>query len=109
MKQRRVPIRSCVICRQTSGKRELLRVVRLPEKDGSAVVVDPTGKLAGRGAYICPEKECIEKAQKSKRFERALAAHAGAVDPKLYDELMSLAQARSTIDTTSIRSDPPMK
>jgi hypothetical protein len=109
MKQRHIPIRSCVVCRQTSDKRELLRVVRLPEKDGGAVVSDPTGKKAGRGAYVCAQQECIEKARKSKRFERVLAAREGAVDPQVYEELMALAQARSTINTTSIRSDPPMK
>ena len=109
MKQRHTPIRSCVVCRQTSDKRELLRVVRLPEKDGGAVVADPSGKQSGRGAYVCPAAECIDKARKSKRFERALSTREGAVSPDLYSELMSLAQARSTIITTSVRSDPPMK
>jgi len=109
MKQRHTPIRSCIVCRQTSDKRELLRVVRLPEKDGGAVVTDTSGKQSGRGAYVCPEKECIDKAKKSKRFERALAAREGAVDPQIYEELMALAKARSTITTTSIRSDQPMK
>lgn len=73
------------------------------------MVVDPTGKRSGRGAYVCPEVQCIEKARKSRRFERALAGDANAANPQLYDELMSLAQARSTNPITSIRSDPPMK
>ena len=74
MKVRRVPIRSCVVCRQTSQKANLLRVVRAPEKDGGAVAVDPTGRANGRGAYICAALECIEKAAKQKRFERSLSA-----------------------------------
>jgi len=109
MKQRHTPIRSCVVCRQTSDKRELLRVVRLPEKEGGHVVVDPTGKRSGRGAYVCPEAECIDKARKSRRFERAFATDLSAGNPRIYEELMSLAQARSTQPITSIRSDPPMK
>ncbi len=117
MKQRHTPIRSCVVCRQTSDKRELLRVVRIPERDGGAVVVDPTGKKAGRGAYICPDNACIEKAQKGKRCERALAAkpRPGAetspveVASDLYEQLKSLALARSENSATSIRSDKPMK
>ena len=74
MKVRRVPLRSCVVCRQTSDKKTLLRVVRAPEKDGGAVAIDSTGRANGRGAYICASSECIEKAAKQKRFERSLSA-----------------------------------
>jgi len=93
-KQRHIPIRSCVVCRQTSDKRALLRVVRLPEKDGGQVVVDSTGKRSGRGAYICPEAECIDKAMKGKRFERSLAATSAQIASTLYDELKQLAVGR---------------
>ena len=88
MKVRRVPIRSCVVCRQTSDKRTLLRVVRAPEKDGGAVAADPTGRANGRGAYICAAPACIEKAAKQKRFERALSA---PVPVTLTDDLKLLA------------------
>ena len=88
MKVRRVPIRSCVVCRQTSDKKSLLRVVRAPEKDGGAVAVDPTGRANGRGAYICAALECIEKAAKQKRFERSLSA---PVLASLTEELKALA------------------
>lgn len=88
MKVRRVPIRSCVVCRQTSDKKTLLRVVRAPEKDGGAVAVDPTGRANGRGAYICAALACIEKAAKQKRFERALSA---PVPAALTDDLKALA------------------
>ncbi len=88
MKPRRVPIRSCVVCRQTSDKKSLLRVVRAPEKDGGTVAADPTGRANGRGAYICASLECIEKAAKQKRFERSLSA---PVPASLPEELKALA------------------
>jgi len=71
MKQRHVPIRMCVVCRETSVKRSLLRVVRTAGDDPK-VVYDPSGKANGRGAYVCAAKDCIEKAVKQKRFERSL-------------------------------------
>jgi len=74
MKPRRIPLRSCVVCRQPSDKKTLLRVVRAPEKDGGGVSVDTTGKANGRGAYVCAATECIDKAIKQKRFERSLSA-----------------------------------
>lgn len=51
LKPRKIPLRMCVGCRNRDDKRNLIRVVRTPEQE---VVVDPTGKRAGRGAYICP-------------------------------------------------------
>ena len=88
MKTRRVPIRTCVVCRQTSEKKMLLRVVRAPEKEGGGISVDTAGRANGRGAYICASSECIEKAIKQKRFERSLS---GAVPPTLGEELKALA------------------
>lgn len=90
-KTRHIPIRSCVVCRQTSDKRTLLRVVRLPEKDGGGVAADPTGKKSGRGAYVCPQLDCIEKAQKQRRFERALSVTAGSVPAELFTVLKALS------------------
>ena len=75
MKQRKTPERTCVACRAGSGKAALIRVVRAA--DGS-VHVDLSGKLSGRGAYICPKMECADKAIKQKRFDRALRAQAPA-------------------------------
>lgn len=68
-KTRKVPQRSCLGCKQVLPKKQLYRVVRTPDGE---VVFDPTGKKAGRGAYICPKAECLEQAIKSGRFERAL-------------------------------------
>ena len=61
-----VPLRTCISCRQTKPKRELLRVVRTP--DGH-IQVDATGKKSGRGAYLCARLSCWEDAIKKKRLE----------------------------------------
>lgn len=71
MKQRKVPIRTCVGCRTAGGKKGLVRVVRTAAGD---VVIDPTGKMPGRGAYICPTSECLCQAIKGRRLARALRA-----------------------------------
>lgn len=69
MKQRKIPIRMCIACRTGKPKRELIRIVK--NKDNE-VFVDTTGKAQGRGAYICPTVECLERAYKSKALSRAL-------------------------------------
>src|SRR6266481_3709726 len=63
---RHVPLRTCIACRENKPKRELLRVVRTP--DGH-VLLDPTGKKAGRGAYLCARLSCWELALKRKKLE----------------------------------------
>ena len=69
MKPKKIPFRMCVGCQEMKSKKELLRVVRTPEGD---IVLDPTGKKAGRGAYMCRSEECLTKAFKEKRLEKAL-------------------------------------
>ena len=64
-----VPVRTCVACRRTDAKRGLFRLVR--DADGR-VAVDPTGKRAGRGAYLCHDPACWEQALKRRGLERAL-------------------------------------
>ncbi|MDK2820567.1 MAG: uncharacterized protein PWP31_532 [Clostridia bacterium] len=59
----------CVGCRSRNEKKNLIRIVRTPEQE---VVIDTTGKRAGRGAYLCPRVECLYKAAKSRALERAL-------------------------------------
>jgi predicted RNA-binding protein YlxR (DUF448 family) len=66
-RQKHIPLRTCVACRETKAKRELLRVVRTP--DGH-VVLDATGKKSGRGAYLCAKLSCWENAIKKKRLEQ---------------------------------------
>lgn len=69
MKNRKIPMRSCVITKEKLPKNELLRIVRDPN---GVVVVDTTGKINGRGAYIKKDKEVLDKAKKSKILERIL-------------------------------------
>ncbi len=66
---KKIPVRMCVACRTGRPKKELLRVVRGKE---NALSIDQTGKAPGRGAYICPSVECLEKAWKSRALARAL-------------------------------------
>lgn len=87
MKQKKIPMRMCVSCREMMPKRELIRVVR--SEDG--IAVDPTGKAPGRGAYICGEPACLAKAQKSRALERALG---GAADAALYEKISLLWERR---------------
>ncbi len=66
---RKAPQRTCIACRQEQGKRELIRLVRTPEHQ---VIVDPTGKANGRGAYLHPLRPCWEKALKGATIKNAL-------------------------------------
>ena len=68
-KVRTPPQRTCVGCGTVRGKREMVRVVRTP---AGAVVADPTGKLAGRGAYLCAQEECWKLGLAKGRLERTL-------------------------------------
>lgn len=69
MKNRKIPMRSCVITKEKLPKNELLRIVKDPN---GMVIVDMTGKINGRGAYIKKDKEVLDKAKKSKILERIL-------------------------------------
>jgi hypothetical protein len=69
MRTKKVPLRMCVGCQEMKPKKELIRIVRTPE---SEIILDSTGKKSGRGAYLCPQKECLEKALKAKRLEKNL-------------------------------------
>lgn len=70
MKRRKhVPLRSCIACRQKSPKRDLIRVVRTLE---GVLEIDPKGKRAGRGAYVCRNQQCYEAALQPGRLSQAL-------------------------------------
>ncbi len=69
MSPKKIPMRMCVGCREMHPKKELLRIVRTA--DGKTVA-DTTLKVSGRGAYICPNKECFDRARKIRGIERAL-------------------------------------
>ena len=64
-KPRKIPQRQCVGCREMKDKKALIRVVRSPE---GTISLDFKGKLPGRGAYVCPNPECLKKARKSRAF-----------------------------------------
>jgi len=68
-RRKHIPQRTCIACRTVRPKRELVRVVRTPE---GAVMVDETGKRSGRGAYLCPRRECWEMALAKRQLERVL-------------------------------------
>lgn len=69
MKVKKIPLRKCVACQEMIPKKELLRVVRTPEKE---IIVDLTGKKSGRGAYLCFKSECLQLSKKRKSLEKAL-------------------------------------
>ena len=76
-RRKRVPQRTCVVCRQTSDKRKLTRLVRTPT-DG--VQVDPSGKLNGRGVYLCEQQSCWDRALNSTVLAQALRTTLTEVD-----------------------------
>ena len=83
MAERKIPLRKCIGCGEMKDKRTLVRIVR--NKEGE-ISVDLTGKKPGRGAYICKNADCLNKAQKAKRLERAFST---AIEPEIYDALRS--------------------
>lgn len=78
---RRIPQRTCIGCREKKDKKDLIRIVR--SKEG-IITLDKTGKANGRGAYICDNIECLEKAIKSKALERTFEME---ISEDVYNEL----------------------
>jgi predicted RNA-binding protein YlxR (DUF448 family) len=91
-RRRRAPQRTCVACRRVQGKRDMVRVVRTPV----GVRVDPTSKMAGRGAYLCRCRECWETALTQRRLEVALKTGLSE------EERQSLAQYAETLDSAGV-------
>ena len=81
MKPRKIPTRMCVGCREMKPKPELIRVVKTPEDD---IKLDGSGKLCGRGAYICKSEECLSKAEKINALGRAFEK---SVPSEIYEKL----------------------
>ena len=79
--QKKIPQGQCMGCRERKAKKELIRVVRTPE---GAVCLDFSGKLNGRGSYLCPDLECRKKARKAKSLERSLEV---PIPEEVYDRL----------------------
>ena len=78
---KKIPIRTCIGCSESQPKKELIRIVKTTEGE---VLIDPTGKKNGRGAYICPNITCLEKAIKSKRLSRTFEM---PIETELYEKL----------------------
>ena len=76
---KKIPMRKCVGCGEMKNKKEMLRVLKTPE---NVVVLDDTGRKNGRGAYLCFQKECLEKAEKNKGIERSLKM---PISPDVYE------------------------
>ena len=83
-KQKKIPMRKCVVSGERFEKKQLIRVVKTPEGE---VLVDPTGKANGRGAYVSKNKEVILKAQKTKILERHLETQ---VPDSVYSTLLGM-------------------
>lgn len=81
MKQKKIPLRMCLGCKEMKPKKELIRVVRNNEGE---INIDLIGKKPGRGAYICKNADCLEKAIKAKRLEKAFET---SINSEVYENL----------------------
>ena len=79
--QKKIPQRQCMGCRERKNKRDMIRVVRTTE---GTVALDFGGKMNGRGAYVCPQSECLQKARKTRSLERCLEIE---IPQEVYDRL----------------------
>ena len=80
--QKKIPMRQCVGCREMRQKKELVRVVKSPE---GVISLDFRGKAPGRGAYLCPNSECLKNAIRAKALERAFDTR---IPQEILDELV---------------------
>lgn len=78
---KKVPLRQCIGCGEMKNKKEMLRVIKTPE---DAFCLDITGKKNGRGAYLCKQQECLQKAIKNKGMERSFKM---SIPKEVYDTL----------------------
>ncbi|MBO7344558.1 MAG: YlxR family protein [Clostridia bacterium] len=79
--EKKVPMRTCIACRNEKPKRELIRVVKFQEE----IKLDLTGRANGRGAYVCNDKNCIEKLKKGRLLNKAFSCQ---VEEETYDKIM---------------------
>ena len=77
----KIPMRQCTGCREKKSKKEMIRVLKTPE---DKIVLDTTGRQNGRGAYVCPSSECLEKAIRNHGIERSLKT---VVPQEVYEDL----------------------
>ena len=91
MRPKKIPLRMCTGCGEMKPKKELVRVVKAPEKTDEAgnplpseISLDLTGKKPGRGAYLCRNPECFKKARKARRLEKAFSCK---IEDSVYDRM----------------------
>ena len=80
-KKKKIPLRSCIVCREVKDKKELLRIVRTPSGE---IKLDLTGKLSGRGAYVCGSEKCIKTLAKKKVLNRVFETE---IPQEVYEEI----------------------
>lgn len=86
MANKKIPMRQCVGCRELKPKKDMIRVIKTAAEDeiSSQIVLDATGRKNGRGAYVCPNSECLRMAIKNKGLERSLKM---PIPKEVYDTL----------------------
>ncbi len=92
MHQKKIPMRKCTGCNEMKEKKQLVRVVKAPDQvdengeilQKGDIFVDMTGKKSGRGAYVCPNPDCLKAARKARRFERAFSCK---IPDEVYEQL----------------------
>ena len=78
---KKIPMRMCLGCGEMKSKKELIRAVKSPDGE---ISLDLTGKKSGRGAYVCPNAECLRLARKAKRFEKSFECR---ISDEVYDTM----------------------
>lgn len=84
MKQRKIPQRKCIVCGENKDKNDLIRIVKNKEE---GIILDPTGKKNGRGAYICKEEKCINEVKKKRKLEKVFKTE---ISDDLYEEIIAM-------------------
>ena len=85
---KKVPLRQCIGCGESKNKKEMIRILKTPEGE---FILDATGRKNGRGAYLCPSKECLRKAIKGKGLERSFKM---AIPREVYETLEKEMEGR---------------
>ena len=106
MRRRHIPQRTCIACRKIRHKRDLIRVVRTPEGE---VLIDPTGKRSGRGAYLCRAQDCwhIVLTSGGRRLEQALKTHLNAGTLTVFQEFAAGLPPTLPEEKQEARADAP--
>lgn len=89
MKTKNVPLRKCIACGENKSKKDLIRIVKNSDKD---IIIDMTGKVNGRGAYICVNPTCLEQIKKNKKLSRTFQVE---VSDNLYENLKDAIELKS--------------